>query len=332
MKEPLRWGILGTSFISAVMAEAINANEESEIYAVAGRNQDTLAAFAKQHAISSTFTDYDALIQDEHVDIVYIALPNHLHHPFIVKAAEAGKAILCEKSLSVDMEKTELALNAVKKHKVFFAEGLMYLNHPFSAAIQHAVAEGKIGKLRSINASYSAAISQFVNPDSKGTLYNLACYPVSLIYRVLQSQLNPQQQQQYDVSAYGRRGADGNICEISGLIRYSDDLVVRVHSAEDYGLHPEFTLLGSKGSLTINSNPWLPTTTNTMTITEYEKPGEQITINAEGDAFYYQVKNIVSAIQQGALSLAQPAADIDDSYQIMKLLTTLEHSASFTGN
>ncbi len=100
---------------------------------------------------------------------------------------------------------------------------------------------------------------------------------------MLQSQLNPQQQQQYDVSAYGRRGADGNICEISGLIRYSDDLVVRVHSAEDYGLHPEFTLLGSKGSLP-STVTQLPTTTNTMTITEYEKPGEQITINAEGDA------------------------------------------------
>ncbi len=126
----MKWGILGTSFISGVMAEAIQGDDKSELYAVAGRSEQNLKTFAEQYGIENTFNDYDALIADEQVDIIYIALPNHLHHDFIVKAAEQGKAILCEKSLSVDMEKTELALKAVETHKVFFAEGLMYLHHP----------------------------------------------------------------------------------------------------------------------------------------------------------------------------------------------------------
>ncbi|MCV5746461.1 hypothetical protein OFN42_40255, partial [Escherichia coli] len=81
---------------------------------------------------------------------------------------EQGKAILCEKSLSVDMEKTELALQAVEAHKVFLAEGLMYLHHPLIRELVSVLKSGEIGELRSIHTSYIASIAQFVNPDSKG--------------------------------------------------------------------------------------------------------------------------------------------------------------------
>lgn len=78
---------------------------------------------AQQYDIPVQHDSYDALIADPEVDIVYIALPNHLHHEYVIKAAQAGKAILCEKSLSVDMEKTDAALAAVAQNQVFFAEG-----------------------------------------------------------------------------------------------------------------------------------------------------------------------------------------------------------------
>lgn len=100
------------------MADAINGDEHSEIHSVGGRNPVTLQDFAEKYAVPHTFTDYDALINDPAVDIVYIALPNHLHHHYIEKAAAVGKAILCEKSLSVDMDKAQLALAFVNQHQV----------------------------------------------------------------------------------------------------------------------------------------------------------------------------------------------------------------------
>lgn len=177
MKTQLNWGILGTSFISGVMADAISAEGQTRLYAVAGRAAHTRDAFAEKYAVEKSYDSYDALIADEQVDIVYIALPNHLHHEYVIKAAKAGKAILCEKSLSVDMDKTDAALEAVERNQVFFAEGLMYLNHPFAAEIARLVRSGCIGELRAINGQYTASIAQFVNPDSKGALYNLGCYP-----------------------------------------------------------------------------------------------------------------------------------------------------------
>ncbi len=324
----MKWGILGTSFISGVMAEAIKGDEGSELYAVAGRNPETLQQFADDQSISVRYTSMDALIEDSQVDVVYIALPNHLHHEYIVKAAQHGKAILCEKSLSVDMETTNIALEAVAQHKVFFAEGLMYLNHPFTRAIIDALRDGTIGDVRSVQASYVAAISQFVNPASKGALYNLGCYPVSLMHLLLQHGIGDQAFDDYTVQAIGRKGADGNICESSAMFEFGTGVTAQIHTAEDYGLTHSFKVLGSKGSIEINTNPWLPTEQNQLTVEVYETSQEVKSISAEGDGFFYQVRNVRKAIEIGSVELTRPSATCADSCQIMKLLTDWEQAAS----
>ena len=327
-KEVKQWGILGTSFISGVMAEAIRQDGQSQIYAVAGRSPEPREALAKQYDIPVQHDSYDALIADPEVDIVYIALPNHLHHQYVVKAAEAGKAILCEKSLSVDMEKTDAALAAVVEHQVFFAEGLMYLNHPFTAKILEVVKSGQIGELRSIQGQYTAAISQFVNPDSKGALYNLGCYPVSLLHLIIEQCCGSEVVDSYTVSAMGRRGQDGNICEAQANFKFGNSLMAQLHTAEDYGLHAEFTVLGSTGSLQVTSNPWLPDAKNQLTVTQYEQTPEVIDVEAEGDGFLYQVRAVLKALDGNDVQLSRPAARPEDSRQIMKLLTDWEAAAT----
>ncbi|MFM2590302.1 Gfo/Idh/MocA family protein [Vibrio sp. TBV020] len=324
----MKWGILGTSFISDVMAQAINNDSNSQLHAVAGRNPTMLEEFKKKHGPSRSYLSMDELIADSDVEVVYIALPNHLHHEYVVKAAQAGKAILCEKSLSVDMEKSDIALNAVDKHNVFFAEGLMYLNHPIAAQILELLESGTIGDVRSIQGSYVAAISQFVNPDSKGTLYNLGCYPVSLMHLVLQHQFGDEVFADTEISAIGRRGADGNICETSALFKFNGQLTAQIHTAEDYGLKHQFTILGSKGSISFVTNPWLPAEDNKLVIEVYETSTEEVVVPAQGDGFFYQVRNVRQAIESGAKQLERPSATPKDSWQIMKLLTDWEKAAS----
>ncbi|MGF1735166.1 Gfo/Idh/MocA family protein [Photobacterium satsumensis] len=326
--EVKQWGILGTSFISGVMAEAIRQEGQSCIYAVAGRSPEPREALAAQYDIPMQYDSYDALIADPKVDIIYIALPNHLHHEYVIKAAQAGKAILCEKSLSVDMEKTEAALAAVDQHGVFFAEGLMYLNHPFTAKILDVIKAGKIGELRSLQGQYTAAISQFVNPDSKGALYNLGCYPVSLLHLIMQQCSSKECAESYTLSAMGRRGHDGNICETQANFRFANGVMAQLHTAEDYGLHAEFTVLGSTGSLQVMTNPWLPDTQNKLIITQYEQQPEVVEVTADGDGFLYQVRAVLSALESRDAELNRPAARPEDSRQIMKLLTDWENAVT----
>lgn len=320
----MKWAIIGTSFISGVMAEAIRKDDKSTLYAVAGRTPTTLEEFAKAHKPTVIYNDYDALMLDPEVDIVYIALPNHLHHEFVIKAARAGKAILCEKSLSVDMEKTDQALDAVKEHQVFFAEGLMYQCHPYTAKVLELLASGVIGEIKVIQASYVAAIAQFVNPSSKGALYNLGCYPMSLAYLTALQSLSRDQLLDYQLSAVGRKGEDGNICESSATLRFADKINLQIHTAEDYGLKHGFSVLGTIGCITLDSNPWLPSERNTLTLEQYETSSKTITIDADGDAFYYQVRAIREAVENGYNSLRLPKPTPVLSRDVMQLLTDWE--------
>ncbi|WP_409438942.1 Gfo/Idh/MocA family protein [Psychromonas sp. GE-S-Ul-11] len=325
MKKTFNWGILGTSFISGEMADAIVKEGNTHLHSVAGRSVKTLTEFANKYDIKNRYTDFDALINDADVDIIYIALPNHIHHDYVIKAANAGKAVLCEKSLSVDMQKTQAALAAVKENDTFFVEGLMYLTHPFINTLAQTVKSGAIGEIKSITGQYCAAIEQFVNPMSKGALYNLGCYPASLMHLLIKQEFGHEVSDNYQISASGIRGNDGNICESAATIQYINGVTCQLHTAENYGLHFSFTVLGSKGTLVLTSNPWLPDVSgNSFAITKYEQKTESISVEADGNGFLYQVKLIREALLQGHKRLQRPAATPEDSAHIMKLLTDWE--------
>lgn len=334
MSKPLNWGILGTSFISAVMADAILAEAQTHLYAVAGRSLAPLNDFTDKYDFDKVYQDYDALIADPQVDVIYIALPNHLHHEYVIKAAQAGKAILCEKSLSVDMAKTQAALDTVAEHKVFFLEGLMYLTHPFAQKISQLLQTKAIGEIKTIRGNYCAAISEFVNPESKGTLYNLGCYPLSLMHLVLQQAFGNEIFSDYQIQAFGRRGKDGNICDTSANFLFNNGVQVQLHTAEDFGMHSSFSILGSEGYLELKSNPWLPQANgNKIYFAKYDGEGnetefEHIEVDAPGNGFVSQVTQVREALEQGLLELARPAARPQDSFTMMQLLTDWEAAAS----
>lgn len=334
MNSIVKWGVLGTSFISDVMATAIAKDALSQVHSVAGRSLETLNTFAQKHQIEHVFTDFDALIKDPYVDVIYIALPNHLHTEYVIKAAEAGKAIVCEKSLSIDMESTAKALAAIEKHNVFFQEGLMYLAHPLMTSLKARLESGCIGEIRSIRGQYCAAISEFVNPASKGALYNLGCYPVSLMHLVLQTVCGDKIFDAYKVKATSRYGTDGNICETTSLFEFThpdtqQSLQCHLHTAEDYGLHSGFTILGSKGYIEFASNPWLPEAKgNLFRLAEYEQDSIEENVEAHGNGFDYQVISVREALKQDAKIAHRPIPRPSDSYAIMQLLTRWEQAAT----
>lgn len=324
----IKWGILGTSFISGVMADAIAQVAGHQVYAVAGRAVGNLSSFQQRHQAQKVFTDYQQLIDDPQVDIVYIALPNHIHHHYIIQAARAGKAILCEKSLSIDMAKTEAAIKEVKQHNVFFIEGLMYLHHPLARRLTTLISAGELGAIRSVTARYGADIAHLVNPDSRGAIYNLGCYPASLLHLVIR-QCYGEAVSDYRMMANGRRGQDGNIAEAAALLTWPGRAQAHLHCVEDYGMFWDVSIQGSLATLRLESNPWLPTVTgNRLVITPYQGEARYEDIPAGGDAFYYQVEAIGQALHAGQTSIGWPAPSLDDSYQIMALLTEWEKLAA----
>jgi predicted dehydrogenase len=123
----------------------------------------------------------------------------------------------------------------------------------------------------------------------------------------------------------GRRGKDGNICESSLLISFGQQTTASVHTAEDHGLKHQFTILGSKGAITMQTNPWLPDVENHFSVEIYETSKRDISVSADGDAFFYQVRQVRQAVEAGKKELQGPCASWQDSYNIMQLLTDWEN-------
>lgn len=309
------------------MAKAIEADAGSVIQAVAGRRPEAVEAFANTFSIPNRHTSYQTLIDDPEVDIVYIGLPNHLHHTYILASAAAGKHILCEKSLSIDMAKTQQIVKAVSDSKQLFIEGLMYLHHPLIAKLVELLDSKAMGEIKTITGQYCADIAQFVNPEGGGALYNLGCYPVSLLHLVLQSEFGDDAWADFTISGMGSISKiDGNICEASMTLGLPNGVTARLHTAETYGMFSDFIIVGDKGSLRFDTNPWLPEKNNQMILTLFEKEPQTIEVPADGDAFYYQVKNIRESLAGGKTTLGRPAARLQDSVEIMKILTSWEAS------
>ncbi len=319
----LRWGFLGTSFISHTMAKAVAGSAGSELVAVSGRDCARLDAFATQYHVPRRYGTLDALAADEDVDVIYVGLPNNVHAQAVIAAAAQGKAILCEKSLATNMSDARAIAQAVQDSGIFFVEGLMYLSHPIIAAFGDVIKSGRLGRLRAVSATYAADIWDVVNPDGNGTIFNLGCYPASLLHYVLKKGGDDAVFAQRQVQATGNRSPkDRNMCDATAIIKFASGLIAGITSTDSFGMSHEFTVRGELGSLRFLTNPWLPAAgENSFEIEIYGHPIERITHSSGYDAFDYQVQRVEAAMRNGHREAAPPSPSLDDSLQIMGFLT-----------
>src|SRR5690348_4205642 len=119
MAQKLRWGILGLGGIAHRVMQGIGAAKNTEILAVGSRNQEKADAFARQYRIPRSYGSYEEVVADPQVDLVYVALPNHLHKEWTIRAARAGKHVLCEKPFAMNEAEAREMIAEAKKHKVF---------------------------------------------------------------------------------------------------------------------------------------------------------------------------------------------------------------------
>lgn len=322
----LRWAILGTGFISNTVVEAINLSEGSEAVLVAGRDAGRTADFQERHGIEKSIIGYEAALDEPGIDAVYIGLPNQMHHELAILAATRGKAILSEKSLTTDMESAHALTDAVRSQDTFFVEGLMYLAHPLYRRLQQLLLDGRLGELRAVNGYYAADIWQLVNPAGRGTLFNLGCYPASLLQFVIQTACGEEAFRQRRSSGAGNLLTDsGNVCDAALSVRFDNGVLANLQSTDSYGMAHGFTISGTTGLLRFRTNPWLPECgDNVLEWCPYEGEPEDICVRSDHDAFYHQIRMVESCVAAGLTEAPRPSPRLDDSLQVMELLIERE--------
>ncbi len=324
----LRWGIIGTGFISHAMLKAIAQSDGSSVSAICGRNLDALADLQSQYGVSEVTSDMTKLCASDSVDVVYIALPNHLHRAATEIAIAAGKPVLCEKSLTTTLPDAESLVQTVRSANIFFAEGLMYLAHPFMQKLMTTLRDPSLGALRSVTGFYAADIWQVVNPAGGGTLFNLGCYPASLLHLVVQTMCGEDAFAAHTLTAHGNLGKDATLQDASVSVRFDNGVLANLMSTDGHGMAHDFSIVTTKGTLRFDTNPWLPDAgENRMIWTPFEGAPRDIIVTADHDAFYHQTRMVEHALQNGATEAARPSPSLSDSLEIMRFLVDWDTTA-----
>jgi predicted dehydrogenase len=184
MGKRVRWGILGTAGIA--IRKAIPGMQQSdwvEVSAIASRDRSKAEGAASALGIAKAYGSYEELLADPEIEAIYNPLPNQLHVPWSIKAAEAGKHVLCEKPLSVTVAEAKGLLAVQERTGVIIAEGFMVRGHPQWLRARDLIAAGRIGDLRSIQGVFSYFNADPANirnvPEyGGGSLMDIGCYPI----------------------------------------------------------------------------------------------------------------------------------------------------------
>ena len=114
----VRWGLLSTARINERLIPVIRASRRCELLAIASRSRETAERYAREWGIPRTYGEYQDMLADPDIDVVYISLPNHLHAEWAVRCAEAGKHVLCEKPLALTIEEVDRMVQAAERNPV----------------------------------------------------------------------------------------------------------------------------------------------------------------------------------------------------------------------
>lgn len=323
-KPKLRYSILGTSFISGVMVEAIRQSADGEVYCVCGRTASTLEAFAKEHDVAVTYSDYSAMLEDPKVDIVYIGLPTCVHAEWVVKCARAGKHILNEKSFAINALDTEEALKEVRMHKVFCMEAQMHRCHPLIPQLREIVLEKKpVGEVLSVNASFTANIIDLFNRQAGGSILDLGCYPMSLVRYLFGEPVS--MTGSATIVPPAKPGESAFDSETTVTVVFRSGLQAVIHTSNKAAHHWEFNVVCEGGQVSL-SDLWRREVDDEITITRAAAgegapdAEERIVCNPPHNFYTLQIDTVNQAVRSGAVEASSPAMTWQDSVDNMRAL------------
>ena len=189
--KKINWGIIGPGRIAQQFAHDIPFAESANLLAVASRTLSRAEDFAKEYSIPRVYGNYDELLADDDIDIVYVSVPHMFHLEISSRVLKAGKAVLCEKPLTISVEENKQLLNLATQQQRFLMEGMWSYFLPAIRKAQEWIDSGKIGKVRNVDCSFGWVQpldkdNRWFNPElAGGVLWDMGCYTLAMAYKFL---------------------------------------------------------------------------------------------------------------------------------------------------
>jgi predicted dehydrogenase len=303
----LRWGLLSTARINRKLIPAIRAAEGNELVAVASRELGTAAEYAAGQGIPRIFGSYGEMLDSDLVDAVYVSLPNALHAEWTVRAAEAGKHVLCEKPLALSLGEVDRIMAAAEENGVVVAEALMYLYHPLIRRVVELVKNGAVGDVQLVKGAFSFNLDRPWDVRWKpelggGSLWDVGIYPVSFIRRLL-----GQPAEVFGWQTLAETGVDQGF---AGLLRYPSGILGVFDSGFRHQFRLEAEVVGSEGVLRLE-RPYTMAPVSRITIRRGD--AEEVDRTSETNPYRSEVEAVAAAALHGKplpLPLASSRANV----------------------
>jgi predicted dehydrogenase len=249
---PVTWGIISTADINRLVIPGARESEKVDLIAVASRDRKRAEAYAREWRIERAYGSYDALLDDQDVEAVYISLPNTMHCEWSIRSVEAGKHVLCEKPMSSRAADVEEAFDAAERAGRLLTEAFMFRHNPQTRRLQELVRTGAIGELRVIRSAFSYSLHDPGNIRLRtdvegGSLMDVGCYCVNGS-RLLAGEPETVYGEQYI-------GPTGTDWVFAGTMRFPGDVFALFDCGTTLPHRDELEAIGTEGSLFLD-DPW----------------------------------------------------------------------------
>jgi predicted dehydrogenase len=311
----LRWGLLSTARINRALIAPLRLSPRNRLTAVASREAAKAQAYAQEWDIPRALGSYEALLADPEIDVIYNPLPNHLHAEWTIKAAQAGKHVLCEKPLALALAEVDAMEAAARQAGVVVMEAFMYRHHPQTLKVKELVQTGAIGQLHLIRGSFSYVLTWGDDVRLKaemggGSVWDVGCYPVSYARYIA----GAEPVEVFGQQVLGRGGVDETFV---GQLRFPGEVYAQFDSGFRSQFRTHIEIVGSAGALTVPA-PFKPDVNETILL---RRDDETQTIAVPGEELYLgQVENMADAILNGRPPRVTLADSRGDTAALLALL------------
>lgn len=316
--SPLRWGILSTGRIAGVFARGVAASKTGRLTAVGSRTPDAAQAFATAHGVARAHGSYEALLGDPDVEAVYIGTPHPQHAEWAIKAAQAGKHVLCEKPLGLNHAEGLAMVRAAREHGVLLMEAFMYRCHPQTAKIVELIRSGALGTVGLVQAAfgfksdYDASSRLWNHAAGGGGIMDVGCYPMSMARLIAGAVSGQPFLDPMSVTGAGVLHPESGVdVYAAATLTFSNDLIAQLSCGVGLTQESVVRIYGSAGWLLVPS-PWVINRDGGRSMLYLHKPGatepEEIVIDG-APLYALEADTFAAAVRAGLRDVPQMSTD-----------------------
>lgn len=289
----INWGIIGAGNIAHRFANSLEEVENAELYAVANRTIEKAKAFKEEHPSEKAYDSYNALLADENVDAVYIALPHKFHLEWVEKAIRAGKAVLCEKPATLSNNEMKKISSIANEERVFFMEAMKSRFSPAYQEVKQLIEEGIIGEVEEVFTSLCRVFppaegSYHYKPVQGGCLLDMGVYNAAFVEDFIDG---PFELKNIEYELY----EDQVEIYVKSEFQSGNQTAV-IESAFDRNTETKAVITGTKGSITVPDF-------HRPTSYELELRGYREVVNVPYiiDDFYGEITHVMDCLEQNKI-------------------------------